>query len=64
MFLSIKINQYLFHGFSEQDDTLEIYDPNDASRGWMLELNCNKKGFSWKIHTVNLDQNGIPNLEL
>ena len=58
------LGNFLFHGFSEQDDTLEIYDPNDASRGWMLELNCNKKGFSWKIHTVNLDQNGIPNLEL
>jgi hypothetical protein len=30
------LGNFVFHGFAQQDDTLDIYDPKETSRGWVL----------------------------
>jgi len=55
------LGNFVFHGFACQDGTLELYDPVETSKGWVLELNLTRKlKLSWKIHIANLDENGIP----
>jgi len=55
------LGNFVFHGFNEQDDTLELYNPIETSKGWVLELILTPQlQLSWIIHMANLDKNGIP----